>query len=912
MTSTTALLAREHRQELLASGISNELIDFLIEQGHLYTLEGDRDIDSFLNRNARARWKHGPASRAWVFRGIDPHTGELMGWGCLKPDTPRIDAQTGKTIKYEHPLSEAQRLFVVPSLKSVTLSATLPIVLAEGFKKTASLVSAGYQAIGLSGIWGGTRKQANGTHDLAPDLKPYAKPGQEFVICFDFETRHKTKRAVELATLALGKALVDHGCTVRVVHLPGPEKGVDDFLVARGSAVLAEVMREAIAFQDFLDTVWDAAIPDLSLEPALEVEQKYLDVKLPESGLVVIRSPMGTGKTELLRRELGRCPSILSLTHRITLGRQAANRLNLALYSDTNIQRVNRLEITVDSLYKLPTYQNRYHTVVLDEVEQILSHMLDSSTCKAQRVAILQKFAYFLQSAERVVIQQAEISDAAVSYISQLRGGEQPCIIVNDYAADQRIVGWYNQHEPSRLIRDLTDSIEVGERPLIACYSKKRAKRLEKTFTRKFPDKRIRVVHGDNSSDPETIAFVESINESVKDLDILIFTPSMSTGVSIDAQSFTSVWGIFDTAECHTSELLQMLGRYRPLVPWYVWSAARGAGFIGKTDPVELQGQEVERNRRTGILTEIDPITGSEGGPHLECWAQLKARCNSSRLRQRDVLRKLLVREGHCLIEMEGVSDDAIKTDLETAKILLEQEESEAIAAATDLTEKEAEILEFRSDRLTQDDRHKLEKYRLRQGYQTEVTADLVLKDKEGRLLRAIIALEELLHPEVALERDLKDIEKYKFLPDRRHRTLKRAYREKLGLKDFLNLDREWSQNDLAELEDLVSDCREDIKGVLNLTIPEKFSPCWVVSQLLQQVGVKLLSRREGARGEQVRYYRLDPEHWQFISETIERRRQARLKKRGSEALQDSSGSQPSLYLTNIKGVEYGQTDLEL
>lgn len=910
MSVTTSLLAREHRQELLASGISDALIDHLVAAGHLYTLEGDRDIDAFLNRNARARWKHGQADRAWVFRGLDPHTGELMGWGCLKPDSPRVDPRTGKTIKYEHPLSESQRVFIVPNLEGRAPAA--PYILAEGFKKTASIVSAGYRAIGLSGIWGGVRKNSTGGHDLAPDLIPYAVPGQEFVIFFDYETKLKTKRAVELATIALGKVLISKGCTVRVVQLPGPEKGADDFKVARGQAALDAVIKEAIAFQDFLDTVWDAAIPDLSLEPALEVEQRYLDVTLPESGLVVIRSPMGSGKTELLRRELGRCPSILSLTHRITLGRQAANRLGLALYSDTNIQRVPRLEITVDSLYKLPTYQNRYHTIVLDEVEQILSHMLDSSTCKVQRVNILQRFAYFLQSAERVIIQQAEISDAAVNYIAQLRGGETPHVIVNDHASEPRIVGWYNQHEPSRLIRDLTDSIESGERPLIACYSKKRAKRLEKTFTRKYPDKRIRVVHGDNSSDPETIDFIETINESVQDLDILIFTPSMSTGVSIDAQSFSSVWGIFDTAECHASELLQMMGRYRPSCSWYVWSANRGAGYIGKVDPAELQGQELERNRRTGILTEIDPTTGTEGGPHLECWAQLKARCNSSRLRQRDVLRKLLAREGHYLFEMEGPTDDAIKSELETAKILLEQEESEAIASAPDLTEAEAEILEFRSDRLTQTDRQALEKRRLRQGYQTEVTPDLVLKDKEGRLLRAIIALEELLNPETALERDLKDIEKYKFLPDRRHRTLKRAYREKLGLKEFLNLDREWSQSDLDDLTDLVEDCREDIKGVLNLTIPEKFSPCWVVSQLLQQVGVKVLSRREGGRGEQVRYYRVDPENWEFVSQTIERRQQSRVKKRASEISEGDRGSQPSLYMSNVIEADYGQTSLDV
>lgn len=885
MSVALTSLAREHREELLASAISHELIDFLVSEGHLLTLDDDREIDRFLNRNTRSRWKHGPARRGWLFRGVDPLTWERMSWGCFKPDSPRLAIdKPGKVIKYEHPLGEAQRLFLVPApnldLKKAAKNPTIALALTEGFKKTASLCSAGYFAAGLSGIWGGTRRQADGSHELTPDLKALALPGREVTLIFDHDAKIKTVRQVQLAQIALGKALVKAGCKVRVAYLPGPEKGVDDFRVARGDAALAEVMQSAISFEEFLDTVWDSAIAELSCEPTQLLEQKYLDVELPDQGVVVIQSPMGTGKTELLRSVCAQAPSVLSLTHRITLGRQAANRLGLALYSDANIKQANRLEITVDSLYKLPTFQNRYHTVILDEVVQVISHMLDSSTCKEQRVAILQKFAYFVQSAERVILQQAEISDAVLQYICKLRG-EVPHVIRNDYASEPRLVAWYQQHNPSVIIGDLQQAISGGERVLIPCYSKRRAKSLEVLLSKRFPEKKIRVIHGDNSSDPETIAFIESINQSVVDLDVLIFTPSMSTGVSIDTQSFTSVWGIFDTAESHGSELLQMLGRYRPTVPWFVWSATRGAGYVGSLDSSELMQREIESNRRTGILTQIDPTTGIEAGPHLECWAAIKAQFYSSKLRQREVLRKLLAREGHHLLDVEGGSRSDIVEALKAAKLEIQQTEAEAIASARDLTESEAEILSFKSDRLTEEERYQLEKHRLKQGYQQPVTPDLVLKDNSGRLLRSIIALEELMNPEIALERDLKDLEKFKFLPDRRHRTLKRAYRDKLGLKQFLDLDYEWSADDLDEFTEVIDQCRQDIKSVLNLTIPEKASPCWIVAQLLQQIGVKLVSRREGSRGSQVRVYQLDRAHWQFITETLDRRLLARERSTG-------------------------------
>lgn len=906
---TTALLPTNYRVELLASAIAPSLIDYLVEGGYFYELSGNYEVAKFLNRGfARFGWKAiKNQARGWVFRGLDPQTWDQMSWGCFKPEQPRLDpSRPGKVIKYDAPLNSKKRVFVVPSpdidWQRDYQDPKVIKVLAEGFKKAASLVSHGHRAIGIDGIWCGVRKTKPGALQLIPDLELAATPGTTFVICFDHDTKPSTVRDVQRATIALGRELEKRKCNVKVCQLPGPEKGVDDFIAARGAEAFEAVLAEAVELQAYTDQCWDSALHHLSYTPNQVVDQRFLNVKIPESGLVVIESAMGTGKTELLKQLCAQSASILSLTHRVTLGRQAAARLGLALYSEANLERAGKLEITIDSLYKLPTYQNAYHTVIIDEVEQVISHMLDSSTCKEQRVAILQKFAYFIQRAERVILQQAEVSDAVVSYVSALRDNEKPFLICNDHKSQARLVGWYTQNNPSALLADLQKSLANGERVLVPCYSKTRAKSLEELLTSRFPDKKIRVIHGDNSGDPEAIAFIESINEQVQELDALIFTPSMSTGVSIDVEAFSSVWGIFDTCETHASELLQMLGRYRPMVPWMVWSARRGAGYAGSTNPDDLIKRELESNRRTGILTSIDPLSGVESGPHLECWAKIKARFYSSKCRQREVLRKLLVREGHYLFEFDGESQTDVLEELKAAKLKVRNAEAEAIASAPDLTEAEAEALSFRSERLTEADRHQLEKHRLKSGYQCPVTPELVLKDDSGRLLKAILALEELLEPDVALERDLKDLQRFKFLPDRKHRTLKRAYRDKLGLREFLDPDREWQRDDLAELEDLISSCRDDVKSVLNLTIPEDFSPCWVVAQLLQQLGLKLSSRREGGRGSQVRVYRLDRSHWQFISEILERRRQARA----------TSGSHPPLYGSQLPDPDYSDHENQL
>lgn len=882
---STALLPANYRAELLASAIAPELADYLIEGGYFSELAGNYEVCQFLNHKfARFGWKAiQQQRRGWIFRGLDPLSWGQMAWGCFKPDSPRADtSRPGKVIKYDSPKGVKKRVFITPSphldWQSAYSNPAYNKVLCEGFKKAASLVSHQYYAIGLDGIWTGVRKREDGELELIPDLQLAAVAGTTIELCFDHDTKRSTARQVALAQVALGECLEKAGCNVKVIRLPGPEKGVDDFIAANGVAAFEQLRKEAIALSHFKLELWDNAVPDLTYKPAIALKQRYLDAELPSKGLVIVRSPMGTGKTELLKRVLQEVPSCLSLTHRVTLGRQAAERLDLLLYSDVDVraQYARKIEITADSLYKVPTEHNRFHTVVIDEVEQVLSHVLYSSTCREERVTILQKLAYFIKSADRVIALQAEISDAAVDYLSSIRGSDSPYILTNEYEIEPRLVGWYTQTTPEALKEEMLRNLEAGQRVIVPCYSKEEAKKVEEEILTRCPDLKIQLVHGDNSGDEETIDFVNRINELVNEIDVLIFTPSMATGVSIDTARFDAVFGIFGPAEIHASELLQMMGRYRPQCPWHIWSARRGSGFIGSSDPEELIDREKIQAIRSGVLTEIDLQSGVEGGPHLQFWAQLRARLYSSKRRQREVLAKLVHQAGHYLFELDDKPGPEIKALVKQARERVKHRKINAIVAAPDLTDAEAELLLNSKQNLSEADRLKLHKWRLKTNYQAEVTPDLVELDKDGRLIKGIIALEELLEPELALERDRKDWETHKFNPDRRHRSLKRWYRDKLGLKAFLDVDRSWCREDLESWGAVIEKHTSEISSTLGLSIPPNSSENWILAQLLQQLGLKTRSRRTGGRGNQERVYSLDPEHFEFVQGVLERRRRSR------------------------------------
>ncbi|ACC85322.1 DUF3854 domain-containing protein [Nostoc punctiforme] len=185
----------------------------------------------------------------------------------------------------------------------------IPVSITEGAKKAASLLSQGDAAIGLAGINGGyykTKKlenpvenkintkeseqgatlaaiesdetkaiddneievlenqapddeidnksaKSNATHFLHPELAVFATTGREFKICFDFDSSIKTKNNVDAATLRTGQLLEEAGCKVSVISLPGPDKGVDDYIVAQGSEAFALLQSQALPLEQWDD-----------------------------------------------------------------------------------------------------------------------------------------------------------------------------------------------------------------------------------------------------------------------------------------------------------------------------------------------------------------------------------------------------------------------------------------------------------------------------------------------------------------------------------------------------------------------------------------------------------------------------------------------------------------------------------
>ena len=129
-----------------------------------------------------------------------------------------------------------------------------PVILTEGAKKAASLLSNGYIAVSIPGVCRAidmSKGKETGTISLKADLEPLLRTQRKIFIAFDNDSNPNVRKLVTSAILTTGKLLTEAGAEVRVVTIEGREKGIDDFIVSRGRAALDILISQSKSLADW-------------------------------------------------------------------------------------------------------------------------------------------------------------------------------------------------------------------------------------------------------------------------------------------------------------------------------------------------------------------------------------------------------------------------------------------------------------------------------------------------------------------------------------------------------------------------------------------------------------------------------------------------------------------------------------
>ena len=881
----------------------------------------DRRNDGRLRDGLLRTYNHLEAG-GWICTGIDPLTMNPSEWGSLKPNNPRWDSNKKKFIKYENPHGVPTELFclgvtyriglkiatnqgivaeaeylartvdVDPTDRDVTFwqwvkdNPHLKIIITEGAKKAASLLSAGHLAIALPGIFSGYRSKINGVECipfLIPQLEIFAAEGREIIFCFDNDDKPSTIANVNIAINKTGKLLERKGCKVSVMGWEYPHKGVDDLIFNLGVDCLTEVFNSRLKLNK-----WRLAKTfDISQLPQITVnlcKPDFADLAprpdTLEGKIIAIKSAKGTGKTEYVAKtiepDVAKGRPVLVVTHRIQLAKELAERFGIEHVSGVRSSETGAIfgySLCVDSLH--PKSQARSNPeaweegiIVFDECEQVFWHMLNSPTCQGNRVAILQTLGKLLRTVAEtngtIILSDADLSKVTIEYIQKLTNNRLDLWLLNNsHNPNQGNRKLFSYDDPINLLEAAHDAIGNEEKVIIHCSAQKTQSKwstqnLETALAAKYPSKTILRIDRETVTDPTHPACecVTNINDVVLKYDIVLASPTIETGISIDVNHFDSVWALANGVQT-VDAVCQTIERVRSNVDRHICVTTSGINKVGNGSDspwylTQSQDKVAKLNLSSLALSGFTEEDESNHHFHLDTWSKVAAKTNQGYQDYKDNIIGKLQQEGYDVTHLVPNADPLpaanLKSKVEEAQELNYQTERESKIAAPNPDDLELKLLEKNRSK-TKAERHKEAKGHLTRRYLTEnITDELILSDDKG------------WHPKIQLyyyfsigRKHLPDRDKKKlrglspdgyqpFIPDINKTTFTTKINalQAVDIEQFFGANKIFTANSLTAWFDVVKTYASDLKNFLGVGIGEKSTPITTAQRLLGLLGYRL------------------------------------------------------------------------
>jgi hypothetical protein len=687
-------------------------------------------------------------------------------------------------------------------------------------------------------------------------------------------------------------------------------KGVDDLISSQGQACFTQAYDDALDLESWKAKSWTK----LTYPAEIQFNNRYLPELniLPQTKLVGIKSPKGTGKTQSLvkvvEQAIAKQQKVLVIGHRVQLVKELCQRFGLNYITEMS-DRSDRSNLgyglCIDSLHGLSQAQfepNEWHDslVIIDEVEQVLWHALNSSTCKDRRVEILKCFKTLMQNVlgnqGQLYIADADLSDIALDYLISLSGLDlKPCIVHNIWQSD-RTQSWqvynYQGKTPKKLVNNLEADIKQGGKPFICLSAQKLTSKwgtqnLEAYLKQQFPERKILRIDSQSLSDHQHPAYncISNLEQVLSQYDIVLASPSIETGISIELKHFTSVWAIAQGIQAENA-VRQTLARIRQNVPRHLWCANYSYNKIGNGStsiPALLSSNQRFTQLNIRLLQQsdfayLDDLDTGFQAESLLCWAKMAVRYNAGAVNYRNSILAGLKAEGHQIIDAakyqpevpnKSSTDNALVaaiTEISSQNYLAE---CAAIACVPSLDESQYRYLKKQLIK-SLGDRHQLRKYELQQRYHLPITPELVSLDDRGWYQKIRLHYFLTIGRPYLADRDTKAVRQLMqqgngslFLPDFNSSQLGAIVGslEILGIPVLLQQQARELRNADADLQSLAAIAlsnRREIKTMLNLTLAKNYSPITIISRLLGKIGCKIKCLRYESQGQKrIRIYQI-------------------------------------------------------
>lgn len=265
--------------------------------------------------------------------------------------------------------------------------------------------------------------------------------------------------------------------------------------------------------------------------------------------LVLLKAPIGSGKTEKFLKALAVTEKTVAITTRVSLVADLANRLAVDSYKQQlNFDHVDRLAICLNSIgngrFSAPL--ERAQAVLIDEISAVCREChAPHGTLRKQAKIIWQKLCRLLSNADIAAGVDADLCTDDVLALSA--DVERPIQIIEVAAALPQIAAEIGDSDA--VMAQALASIKEGIPTRIFSDSARQIAKLDALIKEKHPELRVLAIHAKNgiatTGRPDVLAALDSINTAMTGYDVLLHTPCVESGLSITKPYFEATYGLY-------------------------------------------------------------------------------------------------------------------------------------------------------------------------------------------------------------------------------------------------------------------------------------------------------------------------------------------------------------------------------
>lgn len=302
---------------------------------------------------------------------------------------------------------------------------------------------------------------------------------------------------------------------------------------------------------------------DINFKKDIYNERWQRPYDLDRYSTIIAQSPMGSGKTtqicEVVKNK-GDGLKILVLAPRRCFAKSIATEITkksgipftcyLDVTKKADLRKEQYLVCQMESIHHL---KPDYNMIIADEITSCLTQFSSQQTMKGKIDIVAEAFEAIWKAAEYKIVSDAFINPKVIKFIENFEYRKQPPTIETAFTGHDpyaHVLFMKNENIPeerkcieveieNEMLGKMISSLKSGKKCVFVVASQQKGMLYLASIKEYIPDIKYKFYHSKNKDDVDDLL---NVNEHWAELDLLIYTSSITVGVNFDLEHFDELY----------------------------------------------------------------------------------------------------------------------------------------------------------------------------------------------------------------------------------------------------------------------------------------------------------------------------------------------------------------------------------